>query len=75
MTLDETLELLITGFVYACVVALLAAIAAANVYAIVHAWRRGRTGWVVVLSVLFLTGGGIATAVYLIVHHDEPLPA
>jgi hypothetical protein len=30
--------------------------------------------WVVVLGALFLQGVGLATAVYLILHHEEPLP-
>ena len=74
MALDDVLTVSITGLVYACVAALLAAIVFVNLYAIVHAWRSDRVGWCVVLAALFLTGGGIATAVYLFVHHDEPMP-
>lgn len=59
---------------YAAVAALLAGIVLANLYAIVHAWRSDRVGWCVVLAALFLEGGGVATAIYLIVHHDEPMP-
>jgi hypothetical protein len=75
MGLDDVLTVLITWLVYAFVVALLAAILLANLYAIVHAWRSDRIGWCVLLTALFLTGGGLATAIYLIVHHDEPMPA
>ena len=74
MGLDDVLTVLITWLVYAFVVALLAAIVLANLYAVVHAWRSDRIGWCVVLADLSLTGGGLATAVYLIVHHDEPMP-
>ncbi|MGZ8566950.1 MAG: hypothetical protein ACXWXS_07855 [Actinomycetota bacterium] len=74
MVLEDLLTVLITGFVYACIAALLAAIVVANLYAILHAWRSDRIGWTVVLAVLFLTGGGIATAVYLFIHYDEPMP-
>ncbi len=74
MTLDALLDLVITGIVYAAVAALLVAIVVANLYAVLHAWRSGRTGWCVVLAVLFLTGGGIATAVYLVIHWSEPMP-
>lgn len=74
MALEDVLAVLITGLVYACVAALLAALVFVNLYAIVHAWRSDRVGWCVVLAVLFLTGGGIATAVYLFVHYDEPMP-
>lgn len=56
---------------HAWVVALLAVIVLVNLYALVHAWRSDRIGW---FAVILLTGGGIATAVYLVVHHDEPLP-
>jgi hypothetical protein len=54
------------------VAALLASIVLVSLYALVHAWRSERFGW---FAVILLTGGGIATAVYLVVHHDEPLPA
>ena len=54
--LDDTLTVLITGFVYVAIAGLLAAIVLVNIYAILHA------------------GGGIATAVYLFIHHDEPMP-
>jgi hypothetical protein len=74
MGLDDVLTVLITWLVYAFVVALMAAIVLANLYAIVHAGRTDRIGWCVVLAALFLTGGGLATAIYLIVHHDEPMP-
>ena len=74
MGLDDVLTVLITWLVYAFVVTLLAAIVLANLYAIVHAWRSDRIGWCVVLAALFLTGGGLVTAIYLIVHHDEPMP-
>lgn len=77
MALDHALTVLITGFVYVCVAALVVAIYAANLYAIVHALRSDRIVWAIALCALFLTGmgGGIATAVYLILHHHEPLPA
>jgi hypothetical protein len=68
------LRRVITGIVYAGVAALLVAIVVANVYAVLHAWRSDRVGWCIVIAALFLTGGGIATAVYLVIHYDEPLP-
>jgi hypothetical protein len=74
MALDDVLTVSITGLVYACVALLLAAIVFANLYAILHAWRSDRVGWCVVLVALFMMGGGIATAVYLFVHYDEPMP-
>jgi hypothetical protein len=74
VALEGVLTVLITGLVYACVAGLLAAIVFVNLYAILHAWRSDRVGWCVILAVLFLTGGGIATAVYLFVHYDEPMP-
>jgi hypothetical protein len=73
--LDKVLTVVLTALVYGAVVALLAGIVLLNLYAIVHAWRSARIGWAIVIAVLFMTGGWIATAVYLIVHHDEPLPA
>lgn len=74
--LDDALTVVITGFVYVCVAALLAAIVVANIYAIIHAWRSNRVIWAMALSVLFLTGvgGGIATVAYLLIYHHEPLP-
>jgi hypothetical protein len=72
--LDDALTVLITGFVYVAIAALLAAIVLVNIYAILHAWRSDRLGWAIVLLVLFLAGGGIATAVYLFIHYDEPMP-
>ncbi len=74
MALDDVLTVSITGLVYACVALLLAAIVSANIYAILHAWRSDRVGWCVVLAALFMMGAGIATAVYLFVHYDEPMP-
>jgi hypothetical protein len=74
--LDEALRNVITLFAtlaaHAWVVLLLVAIVLVNLYALVHAWRSDRIGW---FLVILLTGGGIATAVYLIVHYDEPLPS
>ena len=73
---DEGIHSVITFLVsiiaHAWVVALLAAIVLVNLYALVHAWRCDRIGW---FAVILLTGGGIATAVYLVAYHDEPLPA
>ena len=74
MAPNDVLAALITGLAYAFAAALLAAIVFANLYAILHAWRSDRIGWSVVLAALFLTGGGFATAVYLFVHYDEPMP-
>jgi hypothetical protein len=74
MALEDVLTVSITGLVYACVAALLAGLVFVNLYAIVHAWRSDRVGWCVVLAFLFLTGGSIATAVYLFTHYDEALP-
>ena len=72
--LDHVLTVAFTWFVYLNVALLVGAILAGNLYAIVHAWRTERFLWFVVLLSLFLTGGGIATPVYLILFHHEPLP-
>ena len=39
-------------------------------------WRSGRIVWCIAIAVLFFTGaaGGIVTAAYLVIHHDESLP-
>jgi len=74
MTLDGLLTTVITGLVYAGIAALLVGIVFINIYAILHAWRSDRIGWCVVLTALFLMGGGVATAVYLFIHHAEPMP-
>ena len=76
MSFDELLRLAITALVYAGIAALLAAIVCFNVYAIAHSWRSGRIVWCMAIAVLFFTGagGGIVTAAYLVIHHDEPLP-
>jgi hypothetical protein len=74
VALEDALTVLISGLVYFAIAALLAAILLVNLYAILHAWRRNRLGWAITLSVLFLAGGGIATAVYLFIHYDEPMP-
>lgn len=68
--IDGVLPFLITAVAHAWVVALLIAIVLANVYAVVHARRSGRYGW---LAVILLTGGGIATGAYLLTYHDEPI--
>jgi hypothetical protein len=70
--IDGVPRFLITAVVHAWVVALLVAIVLANAYAIVHAWRSGRYGW---LAIILFTGGGIATGAYLVTYHDEPLPS
>ena len=77
MALDQVPTVIISALVYAAVGALLVGIVLLNLYAIQHAWRSDRPIWAIALSALFLTGmgGGIATAVYLILHHHEPLPA
>ena len=59
---------------YLNVALLVGVILAANLYAVVHAWRSERWLWFAVLIALFLAGGGIATPVYLILFHDDPLP-
>ena len=74
MTLDGVLTVVFTGVVYLNVVVLVGAILFANVYAVVHAWRSGRVVWCGVLAALFLSGAGIATPLYLILFHDEPMP-
>ena len=74
MTLEHALTVAFTWFLYVNVALLVGAILAANVYAIVHAWRSERFLWCVVLAGLFLAGGGIATPIYLILFHREPLP-
>jgi hypothetical protein len=72
---ERVLELVITGVVWTAVAALLVAIVAVNGFAALHAWRSGRPGWTIVILALFFTGGWIATAVYLVLYHHEPLPA
>jgi hypothetical protein len=74
MTLGDVLEVLLTGVVYLNIAVFLGAIVVANVYAFLHAWRSDRVLWAVVLATLFVLGAGVATAAYLIVHHDEPMP-
>ena len=74
MTLEHVLTVAFTWFLYLNVVLFVGAIFAANLYAIVHAWRSERFLWCVALIALFLAGGGIATPVYLILFHREPLP-
>lgn len=74
--LKAVLTVVITTLVHAGIVALLVAIVLGNLYAVLHAWRKGRIGWCIILAVLFFTGwgGGIATAAYLFINHDEALP-
>jgi hypothetical protein len=72
--LEDLLTALIGTVVSLAVVVLIVGIFAANIYAILHAWRSDRVLWAVVLLVLFLGGGGIATAVYLFLHWGEPMP-
>ena len=74
MGFDDVLEAVVTAVVYVNVAVFVGAIFVANLYAMLHAWRSGRTLWCGVLVALFLMGGGIATAAYLILHHDEPMP-
>ena len=74
MTLEHALTVGFTCFMYLNVALLVGVIFAANLYAIVHAWRSERFLWFVVLLSLVLAGGGIATPLYLIVFHDEPMP-
>lgn len=74
MTLEHALTAGFTWFLYVNVALLVGAIIVGNLYAIVHAWRSERYLWFVVLITLFLAGGGIATPVYLVLFHDEPLP-
>ena len=74
MTLEHAIAVAFTWFLYLNVTLLVGAILAANLYAVVHAWRSERVLWCVVLIALFLAGGGIATPVYLILFHHEPLP-
>jgi hypothetical protein len=66
----DLITFVVTVLAHAWVLLLLVAIVAANLYALVHSWRSGRAGW---FLVILLTGGGIATGVYLVMHHDEPL--
>ena len=73
MAPNDVLAALITGLAYAFAAALLAAIVFANLYAILHAWRSDRS-LVCRPGRPLLTGGGFATAVYLFVHYDEPMP-
>jgi hypothetical protein len=72
--LEHALTVAFTWLIYLNVALLVGAIFAANLYAMVHAWRSERFLWCVVLAALFLSGSGIATPVYLILFHDEPLP-
>ena len=74
MRLDHALTVAFVWFMYVNVALLVGVIFAANLYAIVYAWRSERFPWFVVLLALFLAGGGIATPVYLILFHDEPMP-
>ena len=74
MGVGDILEAVVIGVVYLNVAVFVGAIFVANLYAMFHAWRSDRVLWFVVLIALFLMGGGIATAAYLILHHDEPLP-
>ena len=68
----DLITFVVTVLAHAWVLLLLVAIVAVNLYALVHSWRSDRTGW---FLVILLTGGWIATAVYLVIHHDEPLPS
>ncbi len=70
--ISDVITLLVGLVAHAWVVLLLAAIVLVNLYALVHAWRTDRIGW---FLVILLTGGGVATVVYLVVHHDQPLPS
>jgi MFS family permease len=76
VTLDDALARAITALVYGFVAGLFAAIMVANTYAFLHAWRTRRTGWALMIGARFLTGvgGGLPTAVYLVLHHGEPMP-
>ena len=74
MAFADILEALVTAVVYLNVAVFVGAIVVANLYAIVHAWRSDRVLWSVSIAALCLLGAGIATAAYLILHHDEPLP-
>ena len=74
MTLEHALTVFFTWFLYVNVALLVGAILVANLYAFLHAWRSERFLWFVVLVTLFLAGGGIATPVYLILFHHEPMP-
>jgi hypothetical protein len=69
-----TLVDVLTGIVYLNIAVFVGTIIVANFYAILHAWRSGRVVWSVALAALLLAGAGIGTAVYLVLHHDEPLP-
>ena len=74
MTLEHAITVAFTWLLYLNVALLVGTIILANVYAILHAWRSGRTLWCAVLAALFLSGSGIATPVYLILFHREPMP-
>ncbi|HEX5938422.1 MAG TPA: hypothetical protein VFZ75_12175 [Actinomycetota bacterium] len=74
MTVEHTIAVAFTWFMYLQVALLIGAIVYGNLYAILHAWRSGRTLWCGVLAALFLSAGGIATPFYLILFHDEPMP-
>ncbi len=69
--LSDLITFIVTVVVHAWVGLLIAVIVASNVYALVHAWRSDRIGW---FLVILLTGGGIATAIYLVLHIEERLP-
>jgi len=74
VTPGHALTVAFTWFMYVNVALLVAVIFGANLYATVHAWRSERFVWFAALISLFLAGGGIATPVYLILFHHEPLP-
>jgi hypothetical protein len=54
MSFDDVLTVIITGLVYSGVGALLVGIALLTFYAILHAWRSDRIGWVIVLTLCSL---------------------
>jgi len=70
----DAFEVLVTGVVYLNIAVFVGAIIVANLYAMLHAWRSDRIVWLVALVALLLVGVGIASAAYLILHHDEPMP-
>jgi hypothetical protein len=74
MSIDDVLTGLVTGVVYLNIAVFLGAIVVANLYAMLHAWRSDRVVWCVALAALLLAGGGIGTAAYLILYHDEQMP-